>query len=210
MLLPPLTGLEALETRVSSGMLVIQARLSLNMAAHTLEQVGPCLASPSPASPSPAHPARPNPARPSPARPNPARPRPARPSPVSPNLRTKRAFALAPTRDQARICPSSNPPLGPSHCKPALERTGALSPAQDADGYVRWDRPRAEGCGRRPTQSTYPSHISIAHIHQHISPPPRALELRDAVGAPPKAHIHRTYPSHISISTYLRLRVPSS
>ncbi|KOO26285.1 d chain transport protein, partial [Chrysochromulina tobinii] len=38
-LLPPLTGLEALETRVSSGMLVIQARLSLNMAAHTLEQV---------------------------------------------------------------------------------------------------------------------------------------------------------------------------
>ena len=40
-LLPPLTGLEALETRVSSGMLVIQARLSLNMAAHTLEQVLP-------------------------------------------------------------------------------------------------------------------------------------------------------------------------
>jgi len=38
-LLPPLTGLEALETRVSSGMLVIEARLSLNMAAHTLEQV---------------------------------------------------------------------------------------------------------------------------------------------------------------------------
>lgn len=38
-LLPPLTGLEALETSVSGGMLVIQARLSLNMAAHTLEQV---------------------------------------------------------------------------------------------------------------------------------------------------------------------------
>ena len=38
-LLPPLTGLEALETRVASGMLVIEARLSLNMAAHTLEQV---------------------------------------------------------------------------------------------------------------------------------------------------------------------------
>jgi hypothetical protein len=38
-LLPPLTGLEALETRVMSGMLVIQSRLSLNMAAHTLEQV---------------------------------------------------------------------------------------------------------------------------------------------------------------------------
>ena len=139
-LLPPLTGLEALEHKVQGGMLVIQSRLSLNMAAHTLEQVGPCLASPSPASPSPAHPARPNPARPSPARPNPARPRPARPSPVSPNLRTKRAFALAPTRDQARICPSSNPPLGPSHCKPALERTGALSPAQDADGHVCGDR----------------------------------------------------------------------
>ena len=37
--LPPLTGLEALDTQVSGGMLVIHARLSLNMAAHTLEQV---------------------------------------------------------------------------------------------------------------------------------------------------------------------------
>ena len=38
-LLPPLTGIEALETSVNGGMLVINARLSLNMAAHTLEQV---------------------------------------------------------------------------------------------------------------------------------------------------------------------------
>ena len=38
-LLPPLTGIEALDTNVSGGMLVINARLSLNMAAHTLEQV---------------------------------------------------------------------------------------------------------------------------------------------------------------------------
>ena len=38
-LFAPLTGLEALDTNVSGGMLVIQARLSLNMAAHTLEQV---------------------------------------------------------------------------------------------------------------------------------------------------------------------------
>jgi hypothetical protein len=38
-LLPPLTGIEALDTSVAAGMLVIQARLSLNMAAHTLEQV---------------------------------------------------------------------------------------------------------------------------------------------------------------------------
>ena len=39
MLLPPLTGIEALDTTVSGGMLVINARLSLNMAAHTLDQV---------------------------------------------------------------------------------------------------------------------------------------------------------------------------
>ena len=38
-LLPPLTGLEALEHSVEGGVLVIQSRLSLNMAAHTLEQV---------------------------------------------------------------------------------------------------------------------------------------------------------------------------
>ena len=38
-LLPPLTGLEALSHSVEGGMLVIQSRLSLNMAAHTLEQV---------------------------------------------------------------------------------------------------------------------------------------------------------------------------
>jgi len=38
-LLPPLTGIEALDTNVSGGMLVINARLSLNMAAHTLDQV---------------------------------------------------------------------------------------------------------------------------------------------------------------------------
>ena len=38
-LLPPLTGLEALESDVEGGMLVINARLSLNLAAHTLEQV---------------------------------------------------------------------------------------------------------------------------------------------------------------------------
>ena len=39
MLLPPLTGLEALDHTVEGGVLVIQSRLSLNMAAHTLEQV---------------------------------------------------------------------------------------------------------------------------------------------------------------------------
>ena len=38
-LLPPLTGLEALEHSVEGGVLVIQSRFSLNMAAHTLEQV---------------------------------------------------------------------------------------------------------------------------------------------------------------------------
>ena len=38
-LLPPLTGLEALDHSVEGGVLVIQSRLSLNMAAHTLEQV---------------------------------------------------------------------------------------------------------------------------------------------------------------------------
>jgi hypothetical protein len=38
-LLPPLTGLEALEHAVQGGVLVIKSRLSLNMAAHTLEQV---------------------------------------------------------------------------------------------------------------------------------------------------------------------------
>ena len=38
-LLPPLTGLEALDHTVEGGVLVIQSRLSLNMAAHTLEQV---------------------------------------------------------------------------------------------------------------------------------------------------------------------------
>mmetsp|Transcript_82085 Transcript_82085/g.163472 ORF Transcript_82085/g.163472 Transcript_82085/m.163472 type:complete len:419 (-) Transcript_82085:26-1282(-) len=38
-LLPPLTGIEALDTNVSGGMLVINARLSLNMASHTLDQV---------------------------------------------------------------------------------------------------------------------------------------------------------------------------
>ena len=38
-LLPPLTGIEALDTNVEGGMLVINARLSLNMAALTLEQV---------------------------------------------------------------------------------------------------------------------------------------------------------------------------
>ncbi len=38
-LLPPLTGIEALGTDVQSNMLVIHSRLSLNLAAHTLEQV---------------------------------------------------------------------------------------------------------------------------------------------------------------------------
>ncbi len=38
-LLPPLTGLEALDHSVEGGVLVIQSRFSLNMAAHTLEQV---------------------------------------------------------------------------------------------------------------------------------------------------------------------------
>ena len=38
-LLPPLTGLEALSHNVEGGILIINSRLSLNMAAHTLEQV---------------------------------------------------------------------------------------------------------------------------------------------------------------------------
>jgi len=38
-LLPPLTGIEALGTDVEGSMLVIHSRLSLNLAAHTLEQV---------------------------------------------------------------------------------------------------------------------------------------------------------------------------
>ena len=38
-LLPPLTGIEALNVEVESSMLVIHSRLSLNLASHTLEQV---------------------------------------------------------------------------------------------------------------------------------------------------------------------------
>ena len=38
-LLPPLTGIEALGTDVQGSMMIIQSRLSLNLAAHTLEQV---------------------------------------------------------------------------------------------------------------------------------------------------------------------------
>ena len=38
-LLPPLTGIEALSVEVDSSMLVIHSRLSLNLASHTLEQV---------------------------------------------------------------------------------------------------------------------------------------------------------------------------
>merc|ERR1719247_2903179 len=38
-LLPPLTGIEALGTDVEGSMLIIHSRLSLNLAAHTLEQV---------------------------------------------------------------------------------------------------------------------------------------------------------------------------
>ena len=38
-LLPPLTGIEALATDVEGSMLIIHSRLSLNLAAHTLEQV---------------------------------------------------------------------------------------------------------------------------------------------------------------------------
>ena len=38
-LLPPLTGIEALGTDVQGGLLVIHSRLSLNLASHTLEQV---------------------------------------------------------------------------------------------------------------------------------------------------------------------------
>ena len=38
-LLPPLTGIEALGTDVEGSMLVIHSRLSLNLAAQTLEQV---------------------------------------------------------------------------------------------------------------------------------------------------------------------------
>ena len=38
-LLPPLTGIEALGTDVQGSMLVIHSRLSLNLASHTLEQV---------------------------------------------------------------------------------------------------------------------------------------------------------------------------
>ena len=39
MLLPPLTGIEALGTDVEGSMMIIHSRLSLNLAAHTLEQV---------------------------------------------------------------------------------------------------------------------------------------------------------------------------
>ena len=38
-LLPPLTGIEALGTDVEGSMMIIHSRLSLNLAAHTLEQV---------------------------------------------------------------------------------------------------------------------------------------------------------------------------
>ena len=38
-LLPPLTGIEALNVEVDGSMLVIHSRLSLNLASHTLEQV---------------------------------------------------------------------------------------------------------------------------------------------------------------------------
>ena len=38
-LLPPLTGIEALGTDVEGSMMIISSRLSLNLAAHTLEQV---------------------------------------------------------------------------------------------------------------------------------------------------------------------------
>ena len=38
-LLPPLTGIEALNVEVDGLMLVIHSRLSLNLASHTLEQV---------------------------------------------------------------------------------------------------------------------------------------------------------------------------
>ena len=38
-LLPPLTGVEALHSDVEGNMLVIQSRFSLNLSAQTLEQV---------------------------------------------------------------------------------------------------------------------------------------------------------------------------
>ena len=38
-LLPPLTGIEALGTDVEGSLMIIHSRLSLNLAAHTLEQV---------------------------------------------------------------------------------------------------------------------------------------------------------------------------
>ena len=38
-LLPPLTGIEALGTDVDGSLMIIHSRLSLNLAAHTLEQV---------------------------------------------------------------------------------------------------------------------------------------------------------------------------
>jgi hypothetical protein len=40
-LLPPLTGIEALTSDVEGSMLVIHSRLSLNLSAQTLEQVLP-------------------------------------------------------------------------------------------------------------------------------------------------------------------------
>ena len=40
-LLPPLTGIEALTSDVEGSILVINSRLSLNLAAQTLEQVPP-------------------------------------------------------------------------------------------------------------------------------------------------------------------------
>jgi hypothetical protein len=40
-LLPPLTGIEALTSDVEGSILVINSRLSLNLAAQTLEQVLP-------------------------------------------------------------------------------------------------------------------------------------------------------------------------
>jgi hypothetical protein len=38
-LLPPLTGIEAVGTDVEGDLMIIHSRLSLNLAAHTLEQV---------------------------------------------------------------------------------------------------------------------------------------------------------------------------